>query len=152
MVLLFLLITIGFLVLPVSADATTDAIQAANNVYVSNSTINPAVLFTGDTATTTFYVTNGNTNQSVMVNHATFGDNDIHLTSGSYDTNINIGPLQTQSFTFSIGTDRSAGTYYPSFSLSFSAGNGMYYRTPVKVDNTPLVMTIADKPDAFTRG
>ena len=151
-VLLLLLITIGFLVLPVSADATTDAIQAANNVYVSNSTINPAVLFTGDTATTTFYVTNGNTNQSVMVNHATFGDNDIHLTSGSYDTNINIGPLQTQSFTFSIGTDRSTGTYYPSFSLSFSAGNGMYYRTPVKVDNTPLVMTIADKPDAFTPG
>ena len=87
-----------------------------------------------------------------MVNHATFGDNDILLTSGSYDTNVNIGPLQTQAFVFSVGTDKSVGTYYPSFSLSFSAGNGLYYRTPVKVDNTPLVMTIADQPDAFAQG
>src|SRR5208282_2100706 len=111
MVFLFLLVTIGILVLPANADATTDAIQAANNVYVSNYTIDPAVLFTGDTATATFYVTNGNANQSVMVNHATFGDNDILLTSGSYDTNVNIGPSQTRSFVFSIGTDRPAGTY-----------------------------------------
>ena len=28
----------------------------------------------------------------------------------------------------------------------------MYYRTPVKVDNTLLVMTIADQPDSFTQG
>jgi hypothetical protein len=151
-VLLFLLIAIGFLVLPTSADAITDAVSAANNVYVSNYTIDPAVLFTGDTATATFYVTNGNANESVMVNHATFGDDDILLTSGTYDTNVNIGPLQTRSFVFSIGTQRSAGTYYPSFSLSFMAGNGMYSRTPIKVDNTPLVMTIADQPDAFTQG
>ena len=137
---------------PVSADATTDAIQAANNVYVSNYTIDPAVLFTGDTSTVTFYVTNGNANQSVMVNHATFGDDDIRLTSGTYDANVNIGPLQTRSFVFSIGTDRPDGTYYPSFSLSFVAGNGMYSRTPVKVDNTPLVMTIADQPDTFIQG
>ncbi len=151
-VLLFLLTAVGFLVLPASADTTTYLIQAANNVYVSNYTIDPAVLFTGDTATATFYVTNGNANQSVMVNHATFGDNDILLTSGSYDTNVNIGPLQTQAFVFSVGTDKSVGTDYPSFSLSFSAGNGLYYRTPVKVDNTPLVMTIADQPDAFAQG
>ena len=142
----------GFLILPVSGDSTLDTIQAANNVYMSNYTLDPAVLFTGDTATATFHVTNGNANQSVMVNHATFGDNDVHLTSGTYDTSLNIGPLQTQSFVFSIDTSKTAGTYYPSFSLSFSAGNGMYYLTPVKVDNTPLVMTIAVQPDAFTRG
>src|SRR5208283_1091649 len=151
-VLLFLIVTMGFLVLPASADAITDAVQAANNVYVSNYTIDPAVLFTGDTATVTFYVTNGNTNESVMVNHATFGDDDIHLISGSYDTNVNIGPLQTKSFVFSIGTDKSAGTYYPSFSWSFVAGNGMYSKTPVKVDNKPLVITVTDQPDAFTQG
>jgi len=151
-ILLFLIVTLGFLVFPASADTTTNLIQAANNVYVSNYTIDPAVLFTGDTATATFYVTNGNANQSVMVNHATFGDNDIQLTSGTYDTSSNIGPLQTRSFVFSIETDKNAGTYYPSFSLSFSAGNGMYDRIPVKVDNSQLVMAVADKPDAFTQG
>ena len=106
MVFLFLLVTIGILVLPVCGDSTLDTIQAANNVYVSNYTLDPAVLFAGDTATATFYVTNGNANQSVMVNHATFGDNDILLTSGSYNTNVNIGPSQTRSFVFSIGTDK----------------------------------------------
>ena len=151
-VLLFLIVTMGFLVLPASGSSTIDTIQAAGNVYVSSYTIDPAVLFTGDTATATFYVTNGNANQSVMVNHATFGDNDILLTSGSYDTSANIGPLQTRSFVFSIGTDKPAGTYYPTFSLSFSAGDSLYHRTPVKVDNAPLVMTIAEKPDAFTQG
>ncbi len=151
-VLLFLFLAIGFLVIPANADAITQAVQAANNVYLSNYTLDPAVLFTGDTATATFYVTNGNANESVMVNHATFGDDDIHLISGSYDTNVNIGPLQTQSFVFSIETDKSASTYYPSFSLDFVAGNGMYSRTPVKVDDTPLVMTIANQPDSFTQG
>ncbi|MGA9622800.1 MAG: LPXTG cell wall anchor domain-containing protein [Methanoregula sp.] len=152
MVLVFLFLAMGFLILPANADAITDAVQAANNVYLSNYTLDPAVLFTGDTATATFYVTNGNANQSVMVNHATFGDDDIHLISGTYDTNVNIGPLQTQSFVFSIKTDKSASTYYPSFSLNFVAGNGMYSKTPVKVDNTPLVMTIANQPDSFNQG
>ncbi|MGA7627935.1 MAG: LPXTG cell wall anchor domain-containing protein [Methanoregula sp.] len=151
-VLVFLFLAMGFLILPANADAITDAVQAANNVYLSNYTLDPAVLFTGDTATATFYVTNGNANQSVMVNHATFGDDDIHLISGTYDTNVNIGPLQTQSFVFSIKTDKSASTYYPSFSLNFVAGNGMYSKTPVKVDNTPLVMTIANQPDSFNQG
>jgi len=146
-----LIVITGFLILPVSGDSTSTTIQAASNVYVSNYTIDPAVLFTGDTATATFYVTNGNANQSVMVNHATFGDNDILLTSGTYDTTSNIGPLQTRSFVFSIETDKNAGTYYPSFSLSFSAGNGMYDRIPVKVDNSALVMAVADKPDTFTQ-
>ena len=40
-VLLFLLTAVGFLVLPASADTTTYLIQAANNVYVSNYTIDP---------------------------------------------------------------------------------------------------------------
>ena len=151
-IFMVLIVTTGFLILPVSGDSTSTTIQAAGNVYVSNYTIDPAVLFTGDTATATFYVTNGNAKQSVMVNHATFGDNDILLTSGTYDTSSNIGPLQTRSFVFSIETNKNAGTFYPSFSLSFSAGNGMYDRTPVKVDNSPLVMAVADKPDAFTRG
>ena len=151
-IFMVLIVATGFLILPVSGDSTSTTIQAASNVYVSNYTIDPAVLFTGDTATATFYVTNGNANQSVMVNHATFGDNDIQLTSGTYDTSSNIGPLQTRSFVFSIETDKNAGTYYPSFSLSFSAGNGMYDRIPVKVDNSQLVMAVADKPDAFTQG
>jgi hypothetical protein len=150
-IFLLLIVTMGVLVLPTSAYATPESIVAAGNVYVSSVTIDPAVLFTGDEGTATFYVTNGNANKSIVVNHATFGDTDIRLTSGTYDASANIGPLQTRPFVFSIASDAFEGTYYPTFSLSFRDADSLYYRTPVQVDNTPLVLTIIDKPDIFTK-
>jgi hypothetical protein len=150
-IFLLLIVTMGILVLPTSAYATPQSIVYAGNVYVSSVTIDPAVFSVGDEGTATFYVTNGNANQSVMVNHATFGDKDIRLTSGTYDTSANIGPLQTRSFVFSIATDAFEGTYYPTFSLSFRDADSLYYRTQIQVDNTPLVLTILEKPDTFTQ-
>jgi hypothetical protein len=150
-IFLLLIVTMGVLVLPAGAYATPESIVASGNVYVSSVTIDPAVFITGDEGTATFYVTNGNANQSIVVNHATFGDKDIRLTSGSYDSSANIGPLQTRPFVFSIASDAFEGTYYPTFSLSFRDADSLYYRTQVQVDNTPLVLTILDKPDTFTQ-
>ena len=150
-IFLLLIVTMGVQVLPAGAYATPESVVAAGNVYVSSVTIDPAVLFTGDEGTATFYVTNGNANKSIVVNHATFGDNDIRLTSGTYDASANIGPLQTRPFVFSIASDAFEGTYYPTFSLSFRDADSLYYRTQVQVDNTPLMLTIIDKPDIFTK-
>ena len=151
------------LVPPVSGYTTLDSITAAGRVYVSNVTIDPGILFTGDKATVTFAVTNGNTNSTtsstdgtttygVMFNHATFGDNDIHLVSGTYDSSSNVGPLQTRTYVFDVVTNATEGTYYPTFSLDFRDASSLYYRTPVKVDNTPIMMTVISQPDAFTEG
>ncbi len=153
--LLFLILTTAFLVLPVSGYTTTESITSAGKVYVSGYTIDPAVLFTGDKATVTFSVTNGNTvnsttDQGVMLNHATFGDNDIRLVSGTYDSSSNVGPLQTRTYVFDVMTNALDGTYYPTFSVDFRDAGSLYYRTPVKVDNTPLMMSVVSKPDAFT--
>ncbi|MFA5269205.1 MAG: CARDB domain-containing protein [Methanoregula sp.] len=150
-IFLAFLVAAGLFVLPACAYTTPESIVASGNVYVSSVTIDPAVFFTGDEGTATFYVTNGNANQSIVVNHATFGDKDIRLTSGSYDSSANIGPLQTRPFVFSIASDAFEGTYYPTFSLSFRDADSLYYRTQVQVDNTPLVLTILDKPDTFTQ-
>jgi hypothetical protein len=136
----------------VSAYNTPEAIAAAGKVYVSGVDIDPGVLFTGETGTITFSVTNGNANQSIVINHAMFGDKDIRLTSGTYDSSANIGPLQTRTFVFSIATDAFEGTYYPTFSLSLrDSPDNLYYRTPVKVENSPLVLAIAAQPDTFTQ-
>ena len=89
---------------------------------------------------------------ALMFNHATFGDNDILLTSGTYDTSSNVGPLQTRTYVFNVMTNASDGTYYPTFSLDFRDANSLYYRTPVKVDNTPLMLSVVDQPDAYTQG
>lgn len=131
--------------------ATPAEITAANNVYISNVTYDPGSFFTGDSGTVTVAVANGNANQSIVANHATFGfDNNFQLTSGSYDTSSTIGPLQTRTYTFSVITQSADGSYYPTFSLNVGDATSLYYRGLVKVDNTPIVATLIDKPDAFT--
>jgi len=152
------LLVAGALVLPAGGYTTLDSLAAAGRVYVSNVTIDPAVLFTGDKATVTFAVTNGNANSTsstangVMFNHATFGNNDIRLVSGTYDSSSSVGPLQSRTYVFTVATNATVGTYYPDFSLDFRDADSLYYRTPVKVDNTPLMVNVIDKPDTFTNG
>jgi hypothetical protein len=150
--LIFLVLIAGAMVGVVAGYTTDESIVAAGNVYVSNVTYDPGSFFTDDTGTIMVYVTNGNSAQSVVINHATIGDKNIRLTSTPYDSSANIGPLQRQSFVFSVVADAPDGTYYPTFSLSFRDADSLYYRAPVQVDNTPLELTIVDKPDVFTQG
>ena len=136
----------------VTAFQTPESIVAAGNVYVSNVTYDPGSFFTNDAGTVTVYVTNGNSDQSVVVNHVTIGDKNIRLMSSPYDSSANIGPLQSKSFVFSVVADAPDGTYYPTFSLSFRDADSLYSRATVQVDNTPLKLTIVDQPDAFSQG
>ena len=149
---MILIVTMGVLVLPASAYVTAESIMSSEKVYVSGVTYDPGAFFVDDTGTVIFSVTNSNTNQSVVVSHATFSDESIDLTSGTYDTSASIGPLQTRSFVFSIAATAKEGTYFPTFSLSFRDGDSLWYRSMVKIENMPLVMTILDKPDTFTQG
>jgi ribosomal protein S8 len=144
-----------------NAYATTDSLTAAGKVYVSNVTYDPRIFFTDDVGTVTYEVANGDADQGVVVNHATFSDTNIRLISGSYDSSSNIGPGRQSSagtiptirtYTFSVVADATEGTYYPTFSLSFRDAEGLFHRGMVQVDNTPLVVTILSKPDAFTQG
>jgi hypothetical protein len=134
-----------------NAYVTPDSITAAGNVYISSVTYDPGAFFTGDTGTVTFAVTNGNANESIVANHATFGDKNFQLLSGTYDTSSNIGPLQTRPYVFSVVSDAMEGIYYPTFSLSLRDADSLYYQGMVRVDNTPLVVTVLSKPDSFTR-
>ena len=137
----------------VSGDYTTpESIVAADKVYVSGVTYDPAVFFPGDKGTLTIDVTNGNTATGVNVNHATVSSDTIRTTSSPYDSSSSLGPAQKQSFVYSVTADGLDGTYYPTFSLSFRDADSLYYRAVVKIDNTPLVLTILDKPDTFSQG
>jgi hypothetical protein len=147
-----LCLLIGTITGAVHAYGTPESLAEAGKVYVSNVTYNPEVFFTGDTGTVSFEVTNGNTDQGIVVNHATYTDKQINLISGSYDYSSNIGPGKTRTFPFTIVTDVPDGTYYPVFSLSFRDADSLYHRAMVKVDNTPLELTDLNQPDAFTQG
>lgn len=135
-----------------SAYETTESIAAASKVYVSCVTFEPAAFFSDDIGTATISVTNGNDALSSVVNHATFGDQNIRVTSAPYDTTTHLGAHQTTPFAFSVRATGSEGTYYPGFSLGFRDANSLHFRATVEIDNRPLEMTITDMPDAFTQG
>ncbi len=137
----------------VAADFTTpESIVAADKVYVSGITYDPAVFFPGDKGTLTVDITNGNTETGVNVNHATVSSDTIKITSRPYDTSNSLGPAQKQSFVFSVTADGLTGTYFPVFSLSFRDSDSLFYRAMVKIDDSPLVLTILDKPDTYSQG
>jgi len=152
LIFLFALALLPILLIPAAtAYVTPDSIVAGGNVYVSNVTYDPGTFFTGDSGTVTFAVTNGNANQSIVANHASFGDDNFQLTSGTYDTSSNIGPLQTRMYIFSVVSDSKEGVYYPTFSLSLRDADSLFYQGMVRIDNTPLIATVLSKPDSFTQ-
>ena len=150
--LITLVLLAGAMVGIVAGLATSESIMAADKVYVSSATYDPEVFFSGDTGTLTIAVTNGNTDMGVAVNHAQISGDAIKSTSQPYDSSSNLGPGQTQSFPFSITANGLDGIYYPTFSLSFRDADSLYYRAKVKIDNTPIIVTILDRPDTFSQG
>jgi hypothetical protein len=150
--LISILVVITLLSSAAYAFSTPDSIVAAGKVYVSSTTYDPEVFFPGDTGTVTFVVMNGNADTGVVINHATLIDKNIKLRSSTYDSSSNIGPGQSQSFTFSVSADGGEGMYYPEFSISFRDANSLFSRQMVQIDSTPLVISVVDKPDAFAAG
>jgi hypothetical protein len=145
-------ILIAVIVGSAGAYQTPESIVAADKVYVSGATYDPAVFFPGDKGTLTVDVTNGNTDRGIVINHATLSSDTIKATSSPYDSSTSLGPSQKQSFIFTVNADGLDGTYYPTFSVSFRDADSLYYRAMVRIDDSPLVLTILDKPDSFSQG
>jgi hypothetical protein len=147
-----LVLIISSLVGVVAGYTTPESIVAADKVYVSGITYDPAVFFPGDEGTVSIEITNGNTDTGVVINHATLSSDTIKTTSNPYDYSTSLGPAQKQSFIFSVTADGLPGTYYPSFSLSLRDSDSLFDRARVKIDDAPLVLTILDKPDTYSQG
>lgn len=154
LVILAALLIAGAAILPASAYSTPDSITAAGKVYVSNVTYDPAVFFDGDTGTASYTVTNGASDLGVVVNHATLHETagKIRLVSDPFQNSAQIGPGKSHTFTFTVMASGAEGFYYPTFSLSFRDADNLFHRQMVQIDNTPLILTVVDKPDAFTAG
>jgi hypothetical protein len=152
--LVLALLFIALCIVTAGAYETPESIVAAGKVYVANTSYDPAVFFSGDTGTATFVVTNGNADQGVVVNHATLSEvnHKIRITDGTSQNSAQIGPGKSQSFTFTVSAEGSEGFYYPTFSLSFRDADSLYSKQMLQIDDTPLILTVVDKPDAFTQG
>jgi hypothetical protein len=138
-----------------AAFETTASIEAASKVYVSNVTYSPGSFYPGDEGTVTIRVTNGDTTNGVVVNHATLYDNDnkFRVTSPPFSSSTTIGPGQTQTFVFTVTAESMGeGTFYPVFSLSFRDADSLWHRTTVQIEDALLELTVTDRPDTFTSG
>jgi hypothetical protein len=142
---------IAILFLPGLISAATTEEAAAAQVSVTNVTLDPQVLFVGDTGTVTIEITNSGT-QSVSISRASIADNNIDIVGGTYDTVGAIGAGNKMYFTFTIKASCPEGIYYPKFSLDFRSSGSLRFPVLIRVQNTDLTVSVIEKPDTFSSG
>jgi hypothetical protein len=132
--------------------STSPASPAYTQVTVSDVTLDPGTFATGDKGTITVVVQNTGT-QSVTIRRATLYDSNIALVSTTtYDSVGSIGAGNKMPFTFTVKADVPEGIYYPVFSLEFQDTGFLRYPVKAEVKNSPVVLSITDKPDTFVPG
>ncbi len=135
-----------------SGSTATSLSPAYTQVTVSDVSVNPGTFATGDEGTITVVVQNTGT-QSVTIRRATLYDRDITLLSTTtYDSVGSIGAGNKIPFTFTVKADVPEGIYYPVFSLEFQDTGFLRYPVKLEVKNSPVVLSITDKPDTFVPG
>ncbi|MEI6840549.1 MAG: hypothetical protein WCK53_04750 [Methanomicrobiales archaeon] len=131
---------------------TTSLSPAYTQVTVSDVTLDPGTFATGDEGTITVIVQNTGT-QSVTIRRATLYDRDITLASTTtYDSVGSVGAGNKMPFTFTVKADVPEGIYYPVFSLEFQDTGFLRYPVKLEVKNSPVVLSVTDKPDTFVSG
>jgi hypothetical protein len=124
---------------------------AANQVMVSNITINPPVLMQGDTGVVTIQVTNtGDT--GVEITRALLLGGSLSVPSDPYPSVGWLGRGTSMDFTFTVVAGTGDGLYYPRFVLEYADGSTFRNAVPVQVDSTNLTLTLAEKPDFVAVG
>lgn len=143
---------VGLLLMTGTAFGATSDETAAAQVSVTNVTLDPQVLYVGDTGTITFEVTNSGT-AGVAISRASMNDNDIDIVrSAAYDSVGTIGAGNRMYFTFTIRANCPEGIYYPKFSLDFRNAGSLRFPVTTKVQNTDLTVSVIEKPDTFSTG
>ena len=80
-------------------------------------------------------------------------DPDIELlTTSTYDSVGALGAGNKMNFQFTVKADVTEGIYYPVFSLEFQDVGSLRYPVKLEVRDSPVVLSVQDKPDTFVPG
>lgn len=142
---------VGLLILPGLVFAAMSDEAAAAQVSVTNVTLDPQVLFVGDTGTITIEITNSGT-QSVAISRASMDDNNIDIMRSQYDTVGVVGAGNKMYFTFTIKANCPEGIYYPKFTLDFRGAGSLRFPIMTRVQDTDLTVSVIEKPETFSAG
>jgi hypothetical protein len=145
-----LLILFSLLIAGVSATTSTAEIS------ITNYSIEPSYLFTGDNGKLT--VTIQNTGEasiniySAQLDPPTGNAGFKILNDQVYDSVGAIGPGDTRMFTFTFRADCADGVYYPKFYLDLGEDGCFRQYIPVEVKSNELTVTVSGTPDSFNKG
>ena len=133
-------------------DSPVTQAPAYTQVTVTGVTLDPGTFAPGDIGTINIEVTNTGT-QSVTIHRATMYDSDIELlTTSTYDSVGALGAGNKMNFQFTVRADVPEGIYYPVFSLEFQDVGSLRYPVKLEVRDSPVVLSVQDKPDTFVQG
>ncbi|HUU76389.1 MAG TPA: hypothetical protein VMW63_09940 [Methanoregulaceae archaeon] len=122
----------------------------AANVAVTKIEIVPEVFMQDDTGTVKISITNSGSD-SVSISRAEILSPDLKVINyQTYDSVGSLGPGNSMEFTFHIQADVPDGIYFPMFYLDFTDAGSLRYPLPIKVDDTPIIVTVMDAPDSFS--
>jgi len=105
-----------------------------------------------DTGTITVEISNSGS-VPVAIYRAEILSKDVKvLNYQTYDSVGAIGPGNTLQFTFNIQPTVEDGMYFPMFYLDYTDAGSLRYPVALKVDSTPITVSIVDAPDSFSAG
>ncbi len=154
---LLLIAILGCLVLGgsgvMAADVSTSSSgeTAAAQVSVTSVNLDPGVFVEDDTGTITIQITNTGTD-SVVIHRATMYDKDFTIISSPYDSVGAIGGGNSMRFTFTVQATAPEGIYYPVFSIEYRDAGSLRYPVKIQVQDSPLSLSLLEKPDTFSNG
>ena len=135
-----------------AASAQTTSDTAFSQVVVSKFVIDPAVMMPGDTGTITVTMQNTGTEAVDIARATLYNDGITVLNPDAYDAHVTLGPANTKDFTFFVTATGQGGLYQPKFYVDF-VGTGFFsYLIPLRIDGTPLQVSVASVPDYFATG
>lgn len=148
---IIILLTLAMLLSTAASAASTSTNVAASYIEVSSYEVSPSVFMKGDIGTIKVIIKNTGTS-SVEIRSSTLFSKDFKLINEeSYTTVGTVGPGTSRDFTFTIKADSPDGIYYPRFYIDFAEGGSLSHLIPVKVESTPLEISIIDIPDEFQK-
>ncbi len=150
--LLILLLSLGSICTLVSAaDSTTEASSEAY-VAITNVTLDPSILMQYDQGTLSVRITNSGSSP-VKINRVELLSEELDVVNyQTYDKVGVLGASNSLVFTFLVEADVKDATYFPIFYVDFTDSGSMRYPIAVKVDDTPLLVSVVKSPDTFTSG
>lgn len=125
---------------------------AAAHIQVANVTLDPLILMPEDVATVTLVMENTGKDMPVAISDAAVISKDLKVLTERYNKVGTIGPGNQLPLTFTLQAGVKSGIYYPVFSASFRGAHFLRYPFPVTVQDTPVILSIQSKPDAWVEG